>query len=135
MTAVAPGVEGDEAAAVVLANGDVVIEHGDPGDRLGSLLEAVRLDPPYRASLRRLDGDTWAVGANRIDVVHLADDPGGEQIDAVWDGAELTVRVDGTPRLVRLPELGRDRRFGGGPWAATLIRLQGSAWEAEIHPL
>lgn len=110
-------------------------EEGEPGQQVTVALQALRLDPPYRASLRRRSGDLWAVAARTIDVTRLLSDPGGSEIEVEWDGQERSVRVDGVPRLVPLPELGPVRRGRVSPYAAVLRRLDGDLWETEIAEL
>lgn len=131
----APGLIGDEAQVVLLVDGTVVVEEGEPGPASTRALGAVRLAPPCRVRLVRRDGDLWAVAARTIDVVELRPDPGGTEIAVEWDGTERSVRVDGVPRLVPLPELGPVRRGRVVPYAGVLHRLHGTAWEAEIAEL
>lgn len=131
----APGLHGREAVVVLLRDGTVVVEDGEPGPRVRRALDALRLTPPFRARLLRREGDIWAVAGRALRVVELAPDPGGDEIEVEWDGRERAVRVDGVPRLVPLPELGVVRRGRVAPYAALLRRLHGSRFEAEVAEL
>jgi hypothetical protein len=117
---------------VVLADGIVVVEDGEPGPALLEVLWEITVEPPLRARLNRREGDVWSVGARRIETVDLDSDPGGALVEIAWDGSERTVRVDGVPKLVPLPELGPARAGVVEPYAATLWRLFEDTWEIEL---
>lgn len=134
-TVEAKGLDGDVATVVVLPGGAHVLEEGAPGPHLDVALRVLRVEPPYRARLLRRSGDLWAVAARAIEVTQLLPDPGGGEIEVEWDGHERTVRVDGAPRLVPLPELGPVRRGRVSPYVAVLRRLHGDTWETEIAEL
>ena len=130
-----PGLIGDTAQVVVLADGTVVVEEGEPGPASARALAAVRIPPPCRVRLVRRDGDLWAVAARTIEVVEIQPDPGGTELEVEWDGEERSVRLDGVPRLVPLPELGPVRRGRPVPYVGAFHRLHGTTWEAEIAQL
>ena len=70
---------GDRAGFVALPDGTLFVEEGADDAALGVLADALEqaIDPPYRAEAVLRERDIWAVGAHRVDVVELADDPGG----------------------------------------------------------
>ena len=108
VTVAAAGIDGDERNFVLLADGTLIGEESDT-----PLAEAVGLEPPFRAQAVRRGSDLWAVAANRIAVIELDVDPGGDTIDlAVRDG-ERTVLVDGA------------RSFGGIPAFEQLLESDG----------
>jgi hypothetical protein len=128
-----PGVAGDEAWFVVLGDGAVVAEEGDAD--LSPLAATVALERPFRAHALRRNGSLWVVAARRIDTVALSDDPGGDEVELAWDGTERTVRIDGEPTLVGVPELERLGAARHGAYVVTAARLVGSTWEVSVAPL
>lgn len=131
-TVAAPDLAGDEARFVVLASGEVVVESGGADPRLAA---SITLAPPFRARAIRRDAGMWAVGATRIHTLVLANDPGGETIELVWDGRERTVRIDGEPTLAGVPELERLAGSRYAAYVATASRLEGTIWEVFVAPL
>jgi hypothetical protein len=126
-TVQAPGIDGNERDFVLLADGTLFGEESDT-----ALAEAVGLEPPFRAQAVRRGGDLWAVAANRITVVQLDVDPGGDTIDLAVREGERTVLVDGA------------RSFGGIPALEHLIdgdgvvhaeRLDETLWDVTVAPL
>jgi hypothetical protein len=126
-TVEAPGIEGDERDFVLLADGTLMGEESD-----APLAEAVALEPPFRAQAVRRGANLWAVAANRITVVELDDDPGGDTIDLAVRGGERTVLVDGA------------RSFGGisaleqlldGEGVVHAERLDETLWDVTVSPL
>jgi hypothetical protein len=95
----------------------------------------VALAAPYRAEAVRRGGDTWAVGASRIEVVRLPPSTSGDAIEIAWDGAERSVRADGRTVLGGVPELERlaARRFGS--WVVRARRLRETLWEVDVEAL
>lgn len=129
-------VGGDELSFVGLPDGSLLLEEGGDGD-LSPLAAAVeeQVAPPYRATAVRRDGAVWAVAVRRIDVVELADDPGGDELELTWNGNERGYRVDGEPAFggVRaLERLGEER---SETWVVRAARLDGSLWEVSVEPL
>src|SRR5687767_12841291 len=57
----APGLPGETATFVVLADGTIVVEDDLPDGALESLVEALErsVRPPYRAAAMRHEGDVW----------------------------------------------------------------------------
>lgn len=131
----APALTGDEAWLVALPDGRVVVEEGPPDLEPDVLLAAVRLSAPYRAHAVRRDGAVWVVAARAIEIVDLVLDPGGDEIELAWDGAERTVRIDDAPTLAGVPGL---EAVGAGRHATYIVtahRLEGTTWEVDVAPL
>lgn len=136
VTTAAPGAVGDEIEFVALAAERLLVERAtaevDPALLAESLIGS--LEPPYRAlGVRR--PELWVVGAVAIEVVELAEDPRGDEIEVVSDAAGTRVRVDGLPSLVGVPEL---ERIGAARSAAHVVRAQRlteSFFEIEVEPL
>lgn len=130
----APELVGEEEAwFVVVDGGRIVREQGDVD--LARLAAAVTLAPPYRARAVRRRGGIWVVGARRIEIVELTQDPGGDTVELAWDGVERTVRIDGEPTLAGVAEL---ERLGAGRHASYVVtasRLVGSVWEVTVAAL
>ena len=123
----APGLDGDEREFVLLGDGTLI---GDEEDV--ALAEAVGLDPPFRAQAVRRGGDLWAVAANRITVVELDEDPGGDTVDLALHGGERTLLVDGARTFGSIPAL---ERLVGGNGALHAKRLDESLWEVSVSAL
>ncbi|HEX2302721.1 MAG TPA: hypothetical protein VHH57_03770 [Gaiella sp.] len=128
-----PGLDGDEAWFVALADGRVLSEEGlsDPS----RLAAAVTLPPPFRARAIRREAALWVVAATRIETVELADDPGGDAVELVWDGVERSVRIGEAPTLAGLPELERLGASRHEAYVVRATRLDGSTWEVSVAAL
>lgn len=127
--------EGEEALLVALPGDRVLVQVGARGLDWQPLVAAVGLPRPFRARAVRRDSRTWVVAARRLEVVELARDPGGDEVELAFDGAERSVRVDGEPTLAPVPEL---EALGAGRFDAYVVRatrLEGSVWEVEVAPL
>jgi hypothetical protein len=135
VTVAAPAPPGGEAHFVVVAPGQILVEDGSLTIDPGVLVAGLRTPPPFRAwAVHRSDG-RWGVAVRRIDVVELQADPGGDEIELVWDGVERAVRVDG--EHVReggeeLDDIGRRRH---ATFVVSARRLAGSLWEIAVAPL
>jgi hypothetical protein len=128
VTVEAPGVEGDRAAFVALAGGDLVVEEGATG--LEPLAEALEreLRPPYRAEAVRREHGLWVVAGRRIELVEL---PGirGEELELTAHGADRSLLVDGEHAFGSIPLLERPGHV------VIARRVDGEVWEIEAHPL
>ena len=122
-----PGLDGEERDFVLLADGTLLGEESDT-----PLAEAVGLDPPFRAQAVRRGDDLWAVAANRITVVELDPDPGGDVVDVAVRQGERTVLVDGARSFGGVPAL-EDLLDGDG--VAHAERLDEMLWEVTVAPL
>ena len=116
-----------ESAVFVVVGDDIVIEEGP--DNVDSLVDALSLEPPYRAeAVRRTEG-VWAVAGRRIEVVELPDVDGSE-LELSRHGDERSLVVDGERRFGSIPPLERD-----GDYAIRARRLTGDLWEIEASLL
>lgn len=135
VTVALPAVPGGDVHLVVLSRERILVEEARPGLDTAALVAGLRTPVPYRAwAVPRSDG-TWGVAARRIDVIELHADPGGEQIELVWDGVERVVRIDGEEvagSCGELEELGR-QRFD--TFVVVASRLDGRLWELDVVPL
>lgn len=136
-TADAPGVPGDQVEFVALADGRLVVEEGHAAD-LEALAGALAgsLTAPFRAKAVRRD-DLWAVGGSSIEVVQLAPDPDGDDLELSWDGETLALAADGIPvgveRAAALERVAAERQRG--PYVARARRLEGDLFELSILAL
>lgn len=120
---------------MALPDGELLVEEGAPGLDPGPLTATIPLDPPFRAHAVRRGEAVWAVAARRLEVVQLLDDPGGTEVEVVWDGLERTVRVDGEPTLSGAPELERLGNARHAAYVVTAHRLTGRLWEVVVAAL
>jgi hypothetical protein len=130
----AEDVPGDRVRFVALSDDSLVVEEGEDVDAIADALEGVA-DPPYRAEAVRRGDTQWAVGLQRIEVVDLPDDPGGEEITLTMRDGERTLLVDGAPTFgsIRpLEQLGADRAES---YVVEGRRLSESIWEVRVTPL
>ena len=136
-TADAPGMPGDQVEFVALSDGQLVLEEGHAAD-LEALAAALggSLAPPFRAMAVRRD-DLWAVGGSSIEVVQLAPNPQGDDLELTWDGETLALAADGFPvevaRAAALERLAAERQRG--PYVARARRLEGDLFELSILAL
>ena len=117
---------GDHASVVVLDD-QIVIEEGP--DEIAPLVDALSLEPPFRAEAVRRSKGVWAVAARRIEVVRL---PGvdGDQLEQTRRGGELTLLVDGERRFGSIPALERDSDY-----TVRAQRVDGELWEVDASLL
>lgn len=132
----APLLAGDLVHFVSLADGSIVVEERVAEGALDPLAEALegQLRPPYRAEGVR-NGDRWAVAANGIGVLELAEDVPGDRVELVKRGEERELTVDEAPSLVPLPSLEAFGDAQAGDYVARAERIDGDLWEVEISPL
>jgi len=136
-TAVAPGLPGDTAGFVLLADGTIVVDDGDAtGDALAPLAAALHgmIDPPFRAECRRREGTTWAVGASSIAVLEAGGIDGSE-LELVATGAGRALHVDGRPSFDPAPAFERVGEAEGSEYVVRASRLIGDLWEVEATAL
>ena len=131
----ASGLPGDAATFVALPDGRLLLEEGAAGLDPGPLAAALGLSPPYRAEAVRRSSRVWAVAARRIAVVELTDDPGGTVVEVVRDEIGPSVRVDGEPTFVLVPELDRLALGRFRTYVVEATRLDGALWEVVVSPL
>jgi len=132
-----PGAAGEQATFVGLPDGTLLIEHGEEGLDASPLAEALeeQLTPPYRAQAVRRAGDVWVVAGRAIEVIELGDDPGGDEIELVWNGAERTARVDGSATFGGVPALERLGAERFDTYVVRAARLDEHLWEVWVSPL
>ena len=127
---------GDAARFVALPDGTLLVEEGP--DELQALADAVeaQLAPPYRAEAVRREGGLWAVAANGIDVLRLAEDLGGDEIELAVQGDHHTLLVDGAQVFGSAPTLERlAAGRHGDAWVVRAARLDGDLWEVRTAAL
>jgi hypothetical protein len=130
------GLKGDALRFVVLPDGSLLAEDGEPDEPLAELAAAVEehLAPPYRAEAVRRGPERWAIGASRIDVASIPSLQGDEaELVASADGHQL--QVDGRQAFGTVPELRRLGERVGGEFVVRAHRLDGDLWEVEASPL
>jgi hypothetical protein len=135
-TAEAPGLRGDRVQLVSLADGTLVVDGDEPDGTLAPLADAVDrlLAPPYRAEAIRRSGDTWAVGASRIELIE-APDLAGEEVELAVSREGRTLKIDGQTTLGRSPALERVGETQGGEYVVRARRVDGNLWEVEAAAL
>jgi len=128
---------GDAVSFVALPDGVLLVDDELPEGALAPLAEAVEatLRPPYRAEAVRRSEQVWAVAARSIEVVSLADDPAGDEIELTWDGLERGYRVDGSPSFGSQHELERLAGSRHETYVVRGVRLDGPLWEISVAPL
>ena len=135
-TAAAPGLRGDRIHLVSLTDGTLIVEEDEPDGALTPLADAVDrvLAPPYRAEAVRRGGDTWAVGASRIELAEVRGLTGDVvELAATREGRVL--KVDGQTTLGRSPALERIGEAQGTEYVVRARRVDGDVWEVEASPL
>ena len=135
-TARVASVEGNQAEFTTLPNGDVIVEREKGDGDLSPLADTVekKIDPPYRASATRQDGDLWAVGAKRIQVAkfELAK---GETVELSENDGVQELRVDGEPSDAEIPELVQLGEQVGSAYCVEGKRIDGDFWEVRVSAL
>jgi len=123
---------------VLLEPGRVLGEAGDASDVVECAERALgaEVEPPYRATAVRRQGNTWAIGAVAIEVADLpADVVGGELMLTVTEQGERELLVDGRPAVSNLPALERLAAGRHEAYVLRAARLQGTLWEVLVDPL
>jgi hypothetical protein len=136
VTGSAPGLAGDTAEFVALAD-DTLLTDGEPADEaVRPLAEAVRtaLEAPFRAEARRQEGATWAVGASSI-VVLEAGGPPGRELELVVTREGRAFHVDGRPSFEPAPAFEAAGEREGREYVVRASRLAGDLWEVEATAL
>lgn len=130
----APELEGDAVHFAALPDGTLIVDEDVPDGSLAPLADAVEeiVSAPYRAEGVRRGETVWAVAARRIDVLELAEDPGGDAIELTIHDGERTVLVDGARVFGSIREL---EELVGGDGVVRAVRLDGALFEVEAAPL
>ena len=108
-----------------------------PEDALAPLAEVVEqsIAPPYRARAVRSEGDLWAVAANAIQVVELAEEIPGDTISLAVQDGERTLLVDERPGWESIPALEQYGAAVNSDFVLSAERLDGKLWSVEVNPL
>ena len=131
VTVEASGLAGEALAFVALADGRVLPPEAGP---LAAALDS-SLRRPFRAEAVRRDEERWAAGGHGIEVTELRHDPGGSEVEVVWDGEARSVRIDGEPTLAAVPELEVIGSEYADGYVVRASRLAGRLWEVWTAPL
>ena len=136
VTGSAPGLEGDTAEFVALADDTLLTDGGSADEAVRPLADAVRtaLDPPFRAEARRQEGATWAVGASSIVVLEAAGQAGSE-LELVVTREGRALHVDGRPSFDAAPAFEAAGEREGRDYVVRATRLAGDLWEVEATAL
>ena len=121
---------GDRITFATLPNGDIIVDEENGDGDISSLAEAVEqhVNPPYRATAARQDGDLWAVGARQIQVTEFEFAEGDAIVLSVNDGG-AEVLVDGEPSKAQVPELEPFGEREGPNYCVEADRIDGNVWE------
>jgi len=137
VTAEVPGLAGNRIDFTTLAGGDVIVSEETGDADLSPLADAVErsVNPPYRASAVRQDGDLWAIGAKRIQVAQISF-PGAERLELSQHGDLTELRVDSEPSDTPVPlELQRLGDKTGDDFYVEAERIDGDLWEVKVTAL
>jgi hypothetical protein len=131
----AEGVDGDRARFVALPDDTLLVEEGEDVEPLAAAIDTTGATPPYRAEAMRRGESQWAVGIRGIDVIELADDPGGSELTLTVNEHERSLLVDGAHAFGSIPQLEQYGAARGPSYVVQARRLDGSTWEVESMPL
>ncbi len=136
-TAEAPGLPGDTLEFTALPDSILLVDDELPEDALSPLAEAVEqsIAPPYRARAVRSEGDLWAVAANAIQVVELAEEISGDTVSLAVQDGERTLTVDERPGWESVPALEKIGAAVHPDFVLIAERLDGNLWAVEVNPL
>ena len=137
-TAEAPELDGDRVEFTALPNGTLLVEEDVPDGALSPLAEAIEqsLAAPYRAeAVRSEDGDVWGVAANRIDVLNVPEEIGGDTVSLAVQGDERTLLVDERAVWTEVPTLETYARERHDDFVLHAERLDGDLWWVKVNPL
>ena len=131
----APTLGGDELEFVALPDATLLVDDDVEDGALAPLAEAVEqsLAPPYRARAVHRGGATWAVAANRIQVVEVPEPVDGDELELTVADGERTLVVDGAPVFGNIPSL--ERLSGHDSFVVRARRLDENLWEIRVSPL
>jgi hypothetical protein len=126
----APGLTGDRAELVVLADGRTLGAEG-----AGPVHDALALAPPYRVLAVRRDGATWAVAAVAISVAELPGLAGENLVLVVDEDGARSLEVDGGREVAALEQVERLAAGRTGAYVLRGARIEGELWEVALDPL
>lgn len=133
----APGLPGDTLDFTALADGTLLVDEDLPAEVMAPLTAAVEesVPPPYRARAVRREGDLWAVAANAIEVVELAEDVPGDRVNLAMQDGERTLLVDEQPAWESIPTLEARGAASHANFVLNAERIDGNLWAVEVNPL
>lgn len=136
-TADAPELTGDEVEFTTLPDGTLLVDDAIPEGALTPLADAVEqsLQPPYRARAVRGEGEVWGVAANRIEVVEVPEEVGGDTVSLAVQGEERTLLVDDRPAWGELPTLEAFALERHRDFVLDGERLDGNLWAVKVNAL
>ena len=136
-TAEAPGLPGNTLEFTALPDETLLVDEELPDDALSPLVGVVEqsIAPPYRARAVRSEGDLWAVAANAIQVVELAEEISGDTISLAVQDGERTLTVDERPGWESVPALEKIGAAVHPDFVLIAERLDGNLWAVEVNPL
>ena len=133
---VAASLAGDSALFVVLPDGTALVEEGPEDVQLLADAVEAQLPPPYRAEAVRRDDQLWAVAANKIEVLEIEEELGGDEIELAVQGEHRTLMVDEQKVFGSSPTLeALARSRHGDAYVLRAIRLDGRLWEVKSAAL
>jgi hypothetical protein len=129
--------EAESVEFTVLPDGTLLVEDELPDEELAPLAEAVEreLQPPYRAQAVRRDDELWAVAAQRIEVVEVPEEVGGDEIELAVQDDHRTLLVDGEKVFGSVPTLEALARERYESFVVRAERLDGVLWEVKVAAL
>ena len=136
-TAEAPGLPGDAIEFTALPDGTLLVDEELPEEGLSPLAAVVEqaVSPPYRARAVRRDRDLWAVAANVIQVVELAENVPGDTVSLAVQNGERTLLIDERPAWESIRTLEELGAAVHSDFALNAERLDGDLWSVEVNPL
>jgi hypothetical protein len=138
VTAESRGLPGESVHFVALPDGSLVVDEDVPDDSLAPLADALEeyVEPPYRAEGVRRGEAVWAAAGRRIEVVELAEEVGGDELELAVHEGDRTLTVEGEPSFARLRELERlAEERGLDSYVARGERIDGPLWEVALATL
>lgn len=127
----AEGVTGDRVRFVALKDDTFLVEEGEGVEPLAIAIDKLA-SLPYRAEATRRTETQWAVGIREIEVVELAEDPGGDEVTLTVHDGRQELLVDGAHEYAMVPELQARGELAGPSYVVRAQRLDSSLWEVDV---
>lgn len=131
----APGIACDELEIIALTDGRLIVDEDVPDGALTPFAEASEKDvePPYRVTAVRIEGDVWGFGVAHVVLLELGRVE-GDACDISRVGDAVTMTVDGVETKVS-PEAHTALQPFEGDVALTAEWLEDDTWVASVWPL